>query len=102
MLDKTGNIRIESGAEALRQQVVNRVRLQRREYGYDTERGIDWSNLLLTDTPLMRIWEQQVMDIINSIPEVKKILEWNTGVNGNNFEFSVKLDTDYGIIEIKG
>lgn len=90
------------GAEALRQVIVNRVRLQLGEYPYDTERGVDYMGLLLTDTPKVRLWEKQVLDIINSIPEVKTITYWNYGLEGNNFTFQLTVDSDYGTIEIKG
>ena len=61
------------GAEALRQVIVNRVRLQRGEYAYNLARGIDYMGLLLTDTPLVRIWEDQVLEMVTSITEVQGI-----------------------------
>lgn len=91
-----------SGAEALRQEIVNRVRLQRGEYNYDISRGIDYMGLLLTDTPLVRIWEKQVFDVIDSISNITGVRYWNYGLNGNNFEFRLTVDSDYGVIEIKG
>lgn len=90
------------GAEALRQVIVNRVRLQRGEYAYNLARGIDYMGLLLTDTPLVRIWEDQVLEMVTSITEVQGIKYWNYGLNGNNFEFRLTVDSEYGIIEIKG
>lgn len=91
-----------SGAEALRQVVVNRVRLQRSEYPYDLTRGIDYMGLLLTDTPLVRIWEKQVLDLISEISEITGISYWNYGLDGNNFVFRLTVNSEYGKIEIKG
>lgn len=91
-----------TGAEALRQQIVNMVRLQRGEYQYNLERGIDYMGLLLTDQPLVRLWESQILDLIKAIPEIKSIKYWNYGLKGNNFMFNLTVDTDYGIVEIKG
>lgn len=90
------------GAEALRQLIVNRVRLQRGEYPYNLSRGLDYSGLLLTDNPLVRIWENQVFDLIGEIPEIKSIQYWNYGLEKNNFIFRLTVDSDDGIIEIKG
>lgn len=89
-------------SEALRQELVNRVRLQRGEYSYNLTRGIDYMGLLLTDTPLVRIWEEQVLDLVRNIPSITGIIYWNYGLEGNNFKFRLTVDSDYGEIEIKG
>lgn len=91
-----------TGSEALRQEIVNRVRLQRGEYQYNLTRGVDYMGLLLTDTPLVRIWEGQVLDLVRSIPQITGIKYWNYGLKGNNFMFRLTVDSDYGTIEIKG
>lgn len=91
-----------NGAEALRQIIVNRVRLQRGEYAYDLSRGVDYMGLLLTDTPLVRLWENQVLEIIDETPEITGIEYWNYGLNKNNFEFRLTVNSDYGTVEIKG
>lgn len=92
----------DDGADALRQVIVNRVRLQQGEYYYDLTRGIDYMGLLLTDTPNVRIWEKQVLDLIAEIPEITGIDYWNYGLDGNNFMFKLTVNSDYGTIEIKG
>ena len=92
----------DSGAEALRQEIVNRVRLQRGEYDYNLMRGIDYTGLLLTDTPLVRIWEEQVLSLVREIDGVNSIVSWNYGLDENNFLFQLTVDTIYGTIEIKG
>lgn len=94
---QTGN-----DAEALRQVIVNRVRLQQGEYQYDLSRGIDYMGLLLTDKPQVRLWEGQVLDLVRTISEITGITYWNYGLKGNNFTFRLSVDTVYGKIEIKG
>ncbi|MBQ2174087.1 MAG: hypothetical protein II453_03090 [Alphaproteobacteria bacterium] len=94
---QTGN-----DAEALRQVIVNRVRLQQGEYQYDLSRGIDYMGLLLTDKPQVRLWEGQVLDLVRTISEITGIIYWNYGLKGNNFTFRLSVDTVYGKIEIKG
>lgn len=91
-----------TNAEALRQELVNRVRLQRGEYEYDLTRGVDYMGLLLTDTPLVRIWEGQVLDLVRSMNKITGIKYWNYGLKGNNFMFRLSADSEYGTIEIKG
>lgn len=95
-------LKIGSELESLRQIIVNKVRLQQGEYQYDLQRGIDYMGLILTDTPAVRIWESQVLDLIRSIPEITDIVYWNYGIEGNNFIFKLTVDTIYGRIEIKG
>lgn len=92
----------DDSGDALRQIIVNRVRLQQGEYDYDLNRGIDYMGLLLTDTPNVRIWEKQVLDLVSSISEVKGITYWNYGLDDNNFIFKLKVNSEYGTIEIKG
>lgn len=95
-------LKTASGTEALRQVIVNRVRLQQGEYEYNLSRGIDYMGLLLSDTPLVRLWEKQVLDLIALIEEIKSIKYWNYGINNNNFEFRLTVDSEYGTVEIKG
>lgn len=102
VLNDIGNIKMESGAEALRQQLLNRFLLQKREYQYDTNRGVDYSNYIFTDTPMAKLWEAEIFEIIDSIPEILSVVEWQYGANEGNFEFYLVLDTIYGTIEIKG
>ena len=88
--------------EALRQVIVNKVRLQRGEYAYNIARGIDYMGLLLTDKPLVRIWEGQILDLVRNIEHVTGIQYWNYGLEENNFIFRLTVTSDYGTIEIKG
>ena len=90
------------GANALRQVIVNRVRLQQGEYAYNLSRGIDYMGLLLSDTPLVRLWEKQVLDLIGEIDEIKGIKYWNYGLKDNNFMFCLTVESEYGTVEIKG
>ncbi|MEE1227258.1 MAG: hypothetical protein UHM08_09175 [Bacteroidales bacterium] len=92
----------DDSSDALRQVIVNRVRLQQGEYKYDLSRGIDYMGLLLTDTPLVRIWENQVLSLVSNIPEITGIRYWNYGLEDNNFIFRLTVDSEYGTIEIKG
>ncbi len=89
-------------AEALRQVIVNRVRLQQGEYGYNLTRGVDYMGLLLSDTPLVRLWEKQVFDLIDEIDEITGVSYWNYGLEGNNFVFRLTVNSEYGTVEIKG
>ncbi len=90
------------GIEALRQIIVNRVRLQRGEYAYNLNRGIDYMGLLLTDKPLVKLWEEQVLSLVKRIEDVESIRHWNYGLDGNNFIFNLTVNSNYGIVEIKG
>lgn len=93
---------MSNGAEALRQIIVNRVRLQQGEYPYDLSRGIDYMGLIFTDKPLVRIWEEQVLSLVKKISGITGITYWNYGVEGTNFLFKLSVNSEYGIIEIKG
>lgn len=93
---------MDEDAEALRQIIVNRVRLQQGEYAYDISRGIDYMGLLLTDKPLVRLWETQVLKLVRSIKDITGIIYWNYGLKDNNFIFRLTIDSNYGKIEIKG
>jgi len=101
-LDKWGNIRIESGIEAYRQHIINEIRLQQYEYGYNLLRGINYLGYVLGDTANLSAWENQMIDTINAMPFVTRIVDWKTNVEGNTLLFRLVVDTDLGQIEIKG
>lgn len=91
-----------TNAEALRQVIVNRVRLQKGEYQYNLNRGIDYTGLLLTDKPLVRLWQKEVLDLVKNIAHITGITYFNYGVKDTNFIFRLSVSSDYGTIEIKG
>lgn len=101
-LDNLGNIRMETGIEAYRQHIINEIKLQQYEYPYDPSRGINYLGYILGQTGNLVAWEAQVLDTINSMSFVKKIVEWKTNINGNNLLFQLVVDTDLGEINIRG
>ena len=102
MLDKWGDIRIESGIEAYRQHIVNELKLQQYEYRYDPNKGINYMGYILGQSGNLVAWEAQVLDAVNAMPFVKKIVEWKTNIDKNVLLFQLVVDTDLGQIEIKG
>ena len=102
MLDSIGNIKIADGAEAYRQHIMNRVRLQQYEYPYDLTRGINWLGYLLGHDINITVWQAQFLELINSISFVKSIVDWRYNIDNNNLQFRLVVDTDYGQIEFKG
>lgn len=100
--DKWGDIRMEEGVEAYRQHIINEIKLQQYEYPYNPNKGINYLGYILGQTGNLVAWESQVLDAINSMPFVNKIVEWKTNIKGNNLLFQLVVDTDLGEIEIKG
>lgn len=100
--DKFGNLRFEEGIEAYRQHIVNEIRLQQYEYPYNLERGINYFGYILGQTGNLVAWESQVLDAINAMPFIQKIVEWKTNILNNTLLFQLVVDTDLGRIEIKG
>ena len=101
-LDKWGDIKIESGIEAYRQHIINEIKLQQYEYRYDPTKGINYLGYILGQTGNLVAWESQILDAINAMPFVVKIVEWKTNIINNNLLFQLVVDTDLGRIEIKG
>lgn len=101
-LDNLGNISTGAELDAIKQQILNRIRLQQGEYQYDLTRGVNYMGYMLTDSPNLRLWENQIFDIVRSVEGVNKITFWATEMAGNVFQFAMKLDTIYGELEIKG
>lgn len=102
MLDQLGNIRMEEGLEAYRQNLVNSIRLQQYEYGYDLSQGLNYMGFVLGERVSVQAWESQMFDMLKKKPFVKSIVEWATDIEGNNFVFKLVVETDLGEIEIKG
>lgn len=101
-LDRLGNIRVEEGVEAYRQHIVNEIRLQQYEYPYDMNRGVNYFGYILGQTGNLVAWESQVLDIVNAMPFVKRIIEWKTNIKDNTLLFQLIVDTDLGQIEVRG
>lgn len=102
MLDAVGSIKATTGIEAYRQHIVNRIRLQQYEYSYGLTRGINWTGYLLGRNLNVNMWQAQFLELINSIPFVKSIVDWRYNIEKDNFLFYLVVDTEYGQIEIKG
>ena len=101
-LNKWGDLRMESGIEAYRQHLINEIRLQQYEYPYNPNKGINYLGYILGQTGNLVAWESQVLDAVNAMPFVTKIVEWKTNIDGNNLLFQLVVDTDLGRIELKG
>ena len=101
-LDKWGNIRFEEGIEAYRQNIVNELRLQQYEYPYDPNKGVNYLGYILGQTGNLVAWESQVLDLINSMPFVNRVVDWKTNIVNRNLLFRLVVDTDLGQIDIRG
>lgn len=101
-LNKWGDLCMESGIEAYRQHLINEIRLQQYEYPYNPEHGINYMGYILGQTGNLVAWESQVLDAVNAMSFVTKIVEWKTNIDGNNLLFQLVVDTDLGRIELKG
>lgn len=101
-LDAVGNIKMDVGAEAYRQHLINRIRLQQYEYPYDLIRGINWLGYVLGHNVNLAIWESQLLELVNGISFVNEIVDWRYEIDNTNLQFKLVVDTDYGEIELKG
>lgn len=101
-LDKLGNVRFEEGIEAYRQNIINEIRLQQYEYSYDPNKGINYLGYILGQKGNLIAWESQVLDLVNNMPFVKRIVEWKTNIKDNKLLFQLIVDTDLGQINIRG
>lgn len=101
-LDAVGNIKMDVGAEAYRQHLINRIRLQQYEYPYDLTRGINWLGYVLGHNVNLAIWESQLLELVNGISFVNEIVDWRYEIDNTNLQFKLVVDTDYGEIELKG
>lgn len=102
-LDSLGNIKVASGLEAYRQHIVNEIRLQQYEYPYDPKRGINYLGYVLGQKKGNLVaWESQILDAVNAMDFVKKIVEWKTNIQDNVLLFQLTVDTDLGQIDIRG
>ena len=101
-LDKLGDIKVLTGIEAYRQHIVNELRLQQYEYPYNPNKGVNYLGFVLGQTGNLVAWESQVLDMINAMPFVIKIVEWKTNIVNRNLLFELVVDTDLGQIDIRG
>lgn len=101
-LDQWGDIKMEEGIDVYRQNLVNDIKLQQFEYRYNPEMGINYLGYVLGEKGNLVAWEAQMLDLINSKPFVKRIVDWKVNIVENVLLFQLVVDTDLGQIEIKG
>lgn len=102
MLNALGNIRMEEGLEAYRQQLINTIRLQQFEYPYNPSSGLNYMGYILGERPNIVAWESQLFELVSSMPFVKNIVDWQYSIQNNIFLFRLVVNTDLGEIELKG
>lgn len=102
VLDKWGDIRMEDGLEAYRQDLVNEIRLQQYEYAYDPDRGINYLGYVFGENGSLVAWESQMLTLVNSKSFVKRIVDWRVNIENNTLLFNLVVETDLGEIEIRG
>lgn len=102
MLDTRGNIRMEGGAECYRQNLVNRLRLQKYEYPYDLDRGINWLGNAFGMNGNLALWQAEVLDLLGEIEYIDSMDEWILDIEDGNLLFLLTVGTQYGKITIKG
>lgn len=102
MLDSLGNIRIEDGIESYRQHIINAVRMQQFEYSYNLSMGLNYMGYILGESSNIPAWESQLFEALGNMPFVKSIVDWAYNVENNVFLFKLVVDTDLGMIELKG
>lgn len=101
-LDSMHDIKMSSGIDAYRQDLINDLRLQQYEYPYDINKGINYLGYVMGRGANLVAWEAQIMDLVNSKSYIKRIIEWAYQLNKNNLEFILRVETDFGEIEIRG
>lgn len=101
-LDSYGEFAILKGANAEAQVVKNILRLQQYEYSYDLSRGIDYLGSVLTDSPNLPSWENQLLNTVKSISFVKQITKWAYKIEDNTLKFELVIRTDDGEVAIEG
>ena len=101
-LDPYGDFAIVESSQAEAQVLKNILRTQQYEYSYDLTRGIDYMGGVLTDSPNLLAWQNQLLDVVKGISFVKQITKWAYKVENNNLIFELSVKTDNGEINIKG
>ena len=102
VLDKWGDITMGDGLEVYRQNLVNDIKMQQFEYRYDPARGINYLGYVLGERGNLVAWEAQMLDLVNSKPFVKRVVDWKVNIVDRVLLFQLVVDTDLGQIEIKG
>lgn len=102
VLDKWGDITIGDGLDVYRQNLVNDIKMQQFEYRYDPARGINYLGYVLGERGNLVAWEAQMLDLVNSKPFVKRVVDWKVNIVDRVLLFQLVVDTDLGQIEIKG
>lgn len=102
LLDDLGNISVGSGLDAYTQVLRNAILLQQYEYPYNLNNGVNYLGYILGKAPNVQAWEEQLLNIVEGMPFVEKIINWQYNIENNNFLFTLTVKTDLGNITIEG
>lgn len=84
-------------------QIINNVlRTQRGELSYNTERGIPYLETVLGDNPDVDLWSSYMIDALNGIEYINKIISFVPQINNTNntLTFISRVSTTFGDITI--
>lgn len=86
------------GQQAVAQIVNNVLRTQLGELSTDTTRGIPYLETVLGDNPDVNLWSSYMVNAINSIEYVNRVVSFVPKVDGqtNTLSFMSRISTIYG------
>lgn len=91
---------IGEGQQATAQIINNVLKTQRGEVDYDTTRGIPYLETVLGDNPDVDLWSSYMVQALNNIEYVNRVISFVPEVNNNTLTFTSRVSTIYGDFNI--
>lgn len=94
-LDKTGDIAVLTGINAVSQNCVTAMRAQRGEMQYAMDAGMPMAATAF-DKFNPFAFESFARDVLLAVDGVDSVTDFNVSVNGNTLSYSATIQTIYG------
>lgn len=99
--DKSGNIAIISGAEALAQTLSHISQSQRNEMIYATNRGIPYRDTVFQSKDFL-LFEAAMRSEFMKHPEVTGIASFVISQDGEDVTYEAQVNSIYGLVRVNG
>lgn len=101
-LDNGGNLAISENANALANISKNAVLTNQGELEYNTEAGIPYFNTIFADTPLIDMFQANIVQTVESLDKVERVEGFEYTQKNGVFSYKLNEITEYGSITING
>lgn len=102
VLDKSGNLSLITGKQAIAQACEQAIKSQLTEMIYAQQRGIPTFQAVWVGSPNLLQFDTYARAMLRSVPDVVEVIKLNTIVGDNVLNYTAEILTNAGAVSING